>query len=217
MDIVEKILNGPDYFYCERFRVRMRKAVCVDRQDRLQEAVDARGPNSRFPYDAEIKLEQCGKCGQGKKISDELRVTSDESGVKKFERREEEMETEKTRESPIMCKRCGERPAMVRRDTGSVVNGYCGMCAQQVRKENVLKNMEKGKGMKSPSVPLSKRGKKWQELNMELLRKMLAETGLLERVVRESENQFRSAEGQVCHYVREGLRSDQAVGCLDPE
>jgi len=53
--------------------------------------------------------------------------------------------------------------------------------------------------------------------DFQLVAEILEEANLLKPLVREAENQFRIPEAQIVHYVREGLRIDQATGCLDPE
>jgi len=81
----EDILNGPDYFKCEAFRVRMKKAHCIDRQDRANRAM---GTDFRY-YDSDtwatckMDLSKCVACEQGKEIqhaADEHRMVNDGHG-----------------------------------------------------------------------------------------------------------------------------------------
>lgn len=44
----------------------------------------------------------------------------------------------------ILCKRCNERPAMVRKDTGAVVNGFCGLCQ--------VKNIQEARASKKQTL-----------------------------------------------------------------
>jgi len=57
---LEKILNGPNFFFCERFQTRMSKKVCIDRQNRE--------PNGDIFDYVPDSFEGCKECKQGKEI-----------------------------------------------------------------------------------------------------------------------------------------------------
>lgn len=65
---IEEILNGPDYFECKRFNVRMPKKACVLRQEGRHVA--------HSPYmetmTVKMSLENCQGCEQGKEIKEEV-------------------------------------------------------------------------------------------------------------------------------------------------
>ncbi len=65
---VDEILNGPDFFTCERFKTRMLKKRCVERQE------DDHPLQSEEFITSEIGLsiEVCKTCEQGKRIRDEI-------------------------------------------------------------------------------------------------------------------------------------------------
>ena len=124
---VGAILRGPDYFRCDRFRVTMKKAYCIEQQ-RIWESGDY---NRRDGW----KYEKCDKCEQGK-----------ESGMSAENSTQAQAQAcvsaSKAAAPAPVCKRCGEQPAMIRKDTGRVVNGYCGACNGAVRTENRLERLK---------------------------------------------------------------------------
>jgi hypothetical protein len=58
---VEDILNGPDYFLCERYNVRMKKAECIRRQT----------TPDRNSYEIDHTFTCCKNCGQGADVKEE--------------------------------------------------------------------------------------------------------------------------------------------------
>ena len=58
---IEKILNGPDYFKCDRYNTRMKKTVCVEKQA---------GPQVGFEIDYADTM--CRDCAQGIEIKGEV-------------------------------------------------------------------------------------------------------------------------------------------------
>lgn len=80
----EGILNGPDYFTCERFRSRMRKAVCIERQPK-KDIVQLGDRNHLECQDCEQGRLVAGekpRQGQPFKKSPGLRVLSRDAGGK---------------------------------------------------------------------------------------------------------------------------------------
>ena len=51
---IEEILNGPDYFYCEKYHARMKKVLCVEKQA---------GPQAGFDIDYANSM--CKECAHG--------------------------------------------------------------------------------------------------------------------------------------------------------
>ncbi len=64
MESIEKILNGPDYFLCDRFKTRMKKADCIKRQGGFTSTFGTwqHDPNMGMSF------EECVDCAQGKSI-----------------------------------------------------------------------------------------------------------------------------------------------------
>lgn len=75
----EEILNSDEYFRCGRLTSTMRKAYCVELQDRLVEAVMAKGPNAKFATDEEIGLSLCKNCPQGWRNRKEMKAMSEKT------------------------------------------------------------------------------------------------------------------------------------------
>jgi len=67
----EKILSGPDYFYCERFRVKMPKACCLKRRHRAIEAEIGCNHDEDDP-DLAIRVECCLECDQGDEVYEDI-------------------------------------------------------------------------------------------------------------------------------------------------
>ncbi|MFA5436673.1 MAG: hypothetical protein WC372_11600 [Candidatus Neomarinimicrobiota bacterium] len=63
----ENILSGPDYFYCERYRCRMKKTECIRRQTK---------PTLGFEVDY---TNVCRDCIQGGSIMQECETINDEA------------------------------------------------------------------------------------------------------------------------------------------
>lgn len=58
---IEEILNGPDYFSCEKYHARMKKILCVEKQA---------GPQAGFDIDYANSM--CKECAQGIEIKGEV-------------------------------------------------------------------------------------------------------------------------------------------------
>jgi len=83
----EEILNGPDYFTCEKFGTRMPKRDCVKRQKR-RHAVYSPWIETSI---VEMSLDKCQDCEQGKEIMEEVadigEVTEGRGQLKNWRRR----------------------------------------------------------------------------------------------------------------------------------
>lgn len=78
MNDVEVILNGPDYFKCERLNARMPKKDCFQRQyeyDRLYYQYSRGLSQEHSILERLLSLEKCRGCGQGKKIRAKIMET----------------------------------------------------------------------------------------------------------------------------------------------
>jgi ribosomal protein S14 len=120
----EDILNGPGYFKCERHKLRMKKGHCVDWQT----------PGAE-PFEFDKSIVECANCEQGKKIAEEIGERSaalEERGAPHSGLRINNKLKTKEEKMIIKCKRCGERPAMLRQ-SGAVVNGLCRECHGEAR------------------------------------------------------------------------------------
>lgn len=119
----EDILNGPEYFYCERHKLRMKKEHCVEWQT----------PGAK-PFALDKSIVECANCEQGKKIKrlmigdGRLAIENHKSTINNHKSiRGEKMATK-------MCNRCEKEPAMLRK-SGRVVNGLCRGCHGETRNQ----------------------------------------------------------------------------------
>jgi hypothetical protein len=125
---VEDILNGPDYFECERMHVRMKKENCVRRQ----------GHKGLYAIGESRHLE-CQNCEQGERIKAEVGSSGPQGLVKTLKHLDsrlhgndgkvkEVMTMESTATAP-MCKDCGERPVVTIKKSGKpMAHGRCSVC-----------------------------------------------------------------------------------------
>lgn len=72
MGSYDDILETPDYFDCERFKIRMRKIVCVARQGSKYQSDQERGFFKDLPWEIKLSFEICRNCEQGRMIKSEL-------------------------------------------------------------------------------------------------------------------------------------------------
>jgi hypothetical protein len=136
-NIAEKILNGPEYFYCERHKLRMKKEHCVEWQT----------PGAA-PFELDKSIVECANCEQGKEIKrlmidDGLRPRGAYAPVGRlaignFKNHQSTITNHKSIEGEKMenkmCKRCGKEPAMLRK-SGRVVNGLGLVCHGETRNQ----------------------------------------------------------------------------------
>lgn len=207
---IEDILAGPDYFLCEKWRIRMRKVVCVERQEIL-----AAG---RWNSETEPVYRKCEGCGQGERVKEEVEK------IRRSEDQGEEMkptdgENVAPKDKKPLCPECGINPVTIRSDGISM--GKCKTCRGRAismakkgkRQEQDLKEEdEKLRGLevkKTKSTPADNMPEAWKEaghnFDFELVGQILEEAGLLKRLVVAAENQFRLPEAQIAHYVKQGL------------
>lgn len=71
---VDDILNGPDYFTCEHYSVRMNKKGCIDRQDREEDIRSRQNPNTVLAHN--LQHGGCANCAQGAQIREEMSMPS---------------------------------------------------------------------------------------------------------------------------------------------
>jgi len=67
MNDINKILNGPDYFKCDLFNSRLRKDICIERQEGNHSVAETYKTST-----IGLSFEACKTCGQGKQIRDEI-------------------------------------------------------------------------------------------------------------------------------------------------
>lgn len=108
---IEAILNGPEYFTCERGHARMKKAACIERQKGVRKAAGGYGYYQLVPP-------ECEECEQGEKIR---RQTADDG---------RQIAEEKDMEEKV-CKECGEEPV--------VAKGLGRNCYMKKRREDIKK------------------------------------------------------------------------------
>lgn len=100
---LEKILNGPNFFFCERFQTRMSKKVCIDRQNRE--------PNGDIFDYVPDSFEGCKECEQGKEIKrlmiDDGRLTIEKDQKSAITNRQSKRE-EETMKTPCIVKGCSK-------------------------------------------------------------------------------------------------------------
>ena len=68
----EEILNGLDYFYCERFKARMPKKDCVKRRHQAIEVEIGNFAHDYDDFDLTLSLKDCLECPQGDEVYKEF-------------------------------------------------------------------------------------------------------------------------------------------------
>lgn len=74
MTSVDAILNGPDYFYCEHYRARLKKQNCIARQDAENNVKARQNPNTALAPN--LQTMGCAGCAQGAQIREEMNMPS---------------------------------------------------------------------------------------------------------------------------------------------
>lgn len=126
MEAAETILEGDEFFRCERYHCTLKKSVCIERQVAVNQREVRPGKVSEW-----AKYQACQGCEQGAEILAETGKSKEEI---------------KLTIKP-MCTDCGERPANINPKTGRVVNGKCGHCMSKLMSE-AAKKMKKTKTCK---------------------------------------------------------------------
>lgn len=71
---VDDILNGPDYFYCEHYKARMKKSCCIQWQAYRDDTKARQNPNT--PLAANLVADGCFNCAVGAQIREEMNMPS---------------------------------------------------------------------------------------------------------------------------------------------
>lgn len=97
---VDEILNGPDYFFCEHYRARMKKSCCIQRQAYRDDVKVRQNPNT--PLAPNLVADGCTNCAQGAQIREEMNMPS-KKGI---------------------CMNCGKERSLPANDKCWKCNGY---------------------------------------------------------------------------------------------
>lgn len=97
---VDEILNGPDYFFCEHYKARMKKSCCIQRQAYRDDVKARQNPNT--PLAPNLVADGCTNCAQGAKIREEMNMPS-KKGI---------------------CMNCGKERSLPANDKCWKCNGY---------------------------------------------------------------------------------------------
>lgn len=97
---VDDILNGPDYFFCEHYKARMKKSCCIQRQAYRDDVKVRQNPNT--PLAPNLVADGCTNCAQGAKIREEMNMPS-KKGI---------------------CMNCGKERSLPANDKCWKCNGY---------------------------------------------------------------------------------------------
>ena len=97
---VDEILNGPDYFFCEHYKARMKKSCCIQRQAYRDDVKVRQNPNT--PLAPNLVADGCTNCAQGAKIREEMNMPS-KKGI---------------------CMNCGKERSLPANDKCWKCNGY---------------------------------------------------------------------------------------------
>lgn len=109
MNDFSKILDSPEYFFCEKTNCKLRVAVCIQRQK----------ANKKTSAFAGMPFMICEDCPQGLKNMNPTTPKGEIMGEDKQLTEAVNLETEA--QQPHLCKECGEKPRM-----GS--SPYCASC-----------------------------------------------------------------------------------------
>jgi len=136
----DKILEGPEYFRCERFRCDMRKSICIERQDSMHQRQIGPGRLSEWP-----EFRQCQDCVQGKEIKKEFESENRGTGETEEIAMDQDIVTK-------VCRKCGvEKPLGEFPKNHTCKDGHqhtCKECRKKQAKERYLKNKPANKKKK---------------------------------------------------------------------
>jgi hypothetical protein len=144
---VQEILEGPDFFKCERFSVRMKKRACIDRQVK-----------KRMPGLGQYNFLECLDCPQGKNILKEKGQIIKTETLKRLKprpdgsyRKESNAMTEKK-----VCINCGKEKCLDDFPRNKVCkDGHTNQCKACRREYQNTHNAKKGKKLLTSPVVVS--------------------------------------------------------------
>lgn len=113
-----KLLDNPEFFFCERFRATMKRSVCVERQGK------------KFRGCGVVMHLECQGCGQGMRIKEEI-----------------DMNTVTTEGTSKVCTKCGQLKPLdefVKSKQGKYGRrSSCKVCDSATAKERYAKGLTK--------------------------------------------------------------------------
>ena len=168
--LAEDILSGPDYFRCEKNNARIRKAECVEKQEKAREiACEGDRPRGiRMAITSRLHLEKCLKCEQGSAVKKEWEESEWSKNLENPHLEESELSSVKAkrpephgksgvemekdhREQKKVCSKCGGDPQPLENFSLSSHGKYgrkatCKECDRKYAKEYWAKKKKKKKG-----------------------------------------------------------------------
>jgi len=124
---VKNMQTDPVYFQCDRLRAWMRKAVCVARQEQVEEARGHNSASERGPNDTLIRFNQCDHCPQGREIRKEMQKMTEQAGVY-----EVKPPPKPAKPKTKTCSKCGKTKPLEEfdRDKKNQTDGRSYQCSQ---------------------------------------------------------------------------------------
>jgi hypothetical protein len=193
-----EILDGPEYFFCQKTNCKLRLAVCIQRQK----------ANKERKAFTETPFMVCEDCPQGiqnrnqqskgdLKLSEEERESQQSPEAPSFERQEPQ---------PDLCEDCGKKPRL-----GS--SPYCASCmAIRGNKIRARKKQEASvQQKKKKTAPAHSMSLEAQNTPNTALRIEFGEhASILREIEKVAKEEFRPVEYQVIYMLKEQLSSKTA-------
>lgn len=175
----DEIFQGPEYFTCDRFHCRMRKEICVRRQqaNSLERKSFALTP---FPG--------CDKCVQGEKI---MQLEKEGSSINNEQEKIENL-----------CKECGEKPRLGNSPFCASCLGVRGNRAKAAKAKN--KGAERPKKVKETQNK-PKGNRVLNDANAALTLEFGQHASILKEVKRLADEQIRPVEYQIMYMLKAEL------------
>jgi hypothetical protein len=131
--IVQK--NNLEMVRCEPMKCTLLKTACAKRWNLANGKSETRHYYHHFDKEAAARMYMCVDCAQGEALAQNVAPTK----IKKKKPWEGLME-ERMENKPVpVCTSCKEKPAMLRKTTGKVVNGLCASCQAEKREATKAK------------------------------------------------------------------------------
>jgi len=220
-DSAEEILNGPDYFFCEKYKSWMSKRACVKRQNKDHQVYSSFVET--FPIN--MSLARCEGCEQGmaiKQMTEDGRQMTEKGKQSAVDYRvnKEGMVIEEVEKKDggkgLICPICTERPQLIRKNGKS--QGRCRECHgaqtaanwERIRRERASREKECGEkvgsGEGGKKQKTEGRGQRMEEGTELLILDFDEHQGVYEALKKMAEEDIRTIEGQAIYLIRTGVQ-----------
>ena len=185
MDRFTEILDGPDYFFCEKTNCRLRISVCIRRQEANRKERFFEGKSFLVCEDCLQGIENMNLQPKGDlKLNDEKK----ESGPAPLKEKSESEQPEEV-QSVRLCE-CGK-------PTISPNNSLCPSCMAEKANESKRNNSAKRAGKKCQPKPSERERLSLPLSSTAVIVEFKNNPDILEWITREAKEQIRTVSGQI--------------------